>query len=156
MVSLPKPVVAVNRRPTAIERSVPSAIWRPRSSDDRLAGVAVEDRIRKVFHLGAADRLPVVRQKSLRIYHSHLTRFLAFPFRASHCEETEPLVLDDSVIATGLCDPIRVPLDSARGILCEVVFGEITRLPLALLRAEPNDPNYQLIEDYWHWFWNCR
>jgi hypothetical protein len=156
MVSLPDPVVAENRWLAAMERSAVAALRRPPPSDDRFSARVVEDRIRKVFRLGATDRLPSVCEESLRDYHAYLAKTLSFPFRASRCEETEPLVLDDSVIATALCDPARTPLDSAAGILCEVVFRRIARLPLALLKVEPSNANCQIIDDYWHWFWNCR
>jgi hypothetical protein len=156
MVSLLNPVVAENRLLAGMERSALRALRRPSPSDDRFPKRAVEDRIRRVFRLSAADRLPLVRQKTLRDYHAHLARFLSFPFRASHCEELEPLVLDGSVIATALCDPAQTPLDSTTGILCEVVFRNILRLPLALLKVDPRNPNCQMIDDYWHWFWNCR
>jgi len=129
--------------------------WRQARSADRLPA-KVEERIRGVFHLGVADPLPLVRQNSLQDYHAHLAAYLSFPFRASHCEEMEPLVLDNSVLATGLCDPARIPLQSAAGIFCEVVFCHTMRLPLALLRVDPWNPNCQMIEDYWYWFWNCR
>ncbi|MGO9111397.1 MAG: hypothetical protein ACLP9L_19395 [Thermoguttaceae bacterium] len=65
-------------------------------------------------------------------------------------------MLDGSVIATGLCDPARTLLDSATGILCEVVFRSRVRLPLALLKVDRQNPNCQMIDDYWYWFWNCR
>ncbi len=97
-----------------------------------------------------------MRRNALRDYYAHLARFLSFPFRASHCEEMEPLVLDNSVIATGLCNPARTPLDSTTGILCDVVFRNAARLPLALLKVDPRNPNCQMIDDYWHWFWNYR
>lgn len=116
---------------------------------------AVEDRIRRVFHLGVTDPLPLVRQGRLRDYHSYLATFLSFHFQASYWGEAEPLVLD-TVIATGLCNPARTPLDSETGILCEVVFRNAVRLPLALLKVDPRDPNSELIDDYWYWFWNCR
>jgi hypothetical protein len=154
MVSLLNPVVAENRLLTGMEWPARWALRRP--PDDRFSKRAVEDRIRRVFHLGAADRLPLVRQETLRDYHAYLARLLAFPFRASHCEEVEPLVLDGGVVAAALCDPVRTPLDSTTGILCEVVFRDFGRLPLALLKVEPCHPNCQMIDDYWHWFWNCR
>jgi len=116
----------------------------------------MEDRIRRVFFLGATERLPLVRRDTLRVYHAYLASVLAFPFRASHWEEMEPLVPDGSVRATGLCDPARNPLDSERGVLCDVTCRKAARLPLALLKVDAAHPNCQRIEDYWHWFWNYR
>jgi len=148
MVSLLNPVLVQGHPLAGLERPAPWALGRPSPT--------VEDRLRWVFHLRATDPLPLVRQGALRDYHTHLARFLSFPFRASRCEEAEPLVFDGSVLATGLCDPARTPLDSATGILCEVVFRKTVRLPLALLKVAPWNANCQMIDDYWHWFWNCR
>ena len=131
---------------TFVRRHLPSA--------DEFSPTA-EDRIRGVFHLGPTDPLPLVRRNSLRDYHAFLARFLSFPFSASYWGEAEPLVLD-IVIATGLWSPARSPLDPAAGTLCEVVFRNVARLPLALLKVDPRDPNCQMIDDYWHWFWLCR
>ncbi len=152
MVSLLNRAVAENCPLGVWERAV--LLWRESLSAERFR-TAVENRIRCVFHLGATDPLPLVRNDSLRAYYTYLATFLAFRFRASYWVEAEPLVLD-AVIATGLCNPARTPLDSATGVLCEVVFPNTTRLPLALLKVAPWDPNCQLIDDYWHWFWNCR
>jgi hypothetical protein len=30
------------------------------------------------------------------------------------------------------------------------------RVPLIELEIPGDSPNFQLIEDYWHWFWNWR
>ncbi|MGA2032417.1 MAG: hypothetical protein ABSG68_09190 [Thermoguttaceae bacterium] len=154
MVSLLRPIAAESHTLVGLEWAAPWEFWRP--AEDRFPERTVEDRLRWVFHLGATHELPLVRQNALGDYHVHLARFLAFPFRASYCEEQEPLVLDGSVLVTGLCDPAKTPLDSARGILCEVVFGNTLKLPLALLKVAPWNPNCQMIDDYWHWFWNCR
>ena len=156
MVSPLDPVVTQNHPLTGLTWAVSWDFWRHSPSEDRFQKRAIEDRIRWVFHLGAADPLPLVRQVTLCQYHTHLARFLSFPFRASYCEELEPLVLDGSVLATGLCDRAEIPLDSATGIFCKVVFRSTARLPLALLKLDPWNPNCQMIDDYWHWFWNCR
>jgi hypothetical protein len=156
MVSQLKPVVAEIHLLTGLKSGSPWELGREAVFEDRFPQGTFDDRIRWVFHLGAKEPLPLVCEGSLGDYHKHLTRFLSFPFRASHCEETEPLVLDGSVIATGLCDPARIPLNSSTGILCEVVYRNSERLPLAVLKVEPWNPNCQMIDDYWQWFWNCR
>ena len=138
------------------ERIAPWVLWRPSSSTGWSPGGSVEDRIRRVFHLDRGDPLPLVGQDALGDYHAHLARFMSFPFRASLCEEMEPLVLDSSVIVVGLRDPLRTPLNSAMGIVCEVIFRNVATLPLALLKVGPWNPNCRTIDDYWHWFWNCR
>jgi hypothetical protein len=137
------------------EWTLPKELWRRSPYEDWFSRLA-EDRIRCVFRLGLKDRLPLVRQNTLRTYHTYIAAALSFPFRASLCDEMEPLVLDGSVIATNLCDPARVPLDSMQGILCQVIFRNKARLPLALLKLDPWDPNCRVIDDYWYWFWNCR
>jgi hypothetical protein len=156
MVYLPDPVVADSHLLAGLRRAAPSVLQRPSPSNDRFPEAAVEDRIRRLFHLDAANPLPLVCQEALRDYHAYLARSLSFPFQASVCEETEPLVLDSSVMAMGLCDPARTPLDSAVGILCEVISRNTVRLPLAVLKVSPCNSNCQMIDDYWHWFWNCR
>jgi hypothetical protein len=150
---LRNPVVPESQPPAVLERA--ALVWRQSSAEDLLPGT-VEDRIRRVFHLDATDPLPLVGRDALRDYHAHLAAFLSFPFRASYWKEAEPFVPDSSVIAIGLCDPARTPLDSATGILCDVVFRNAVTLPLALLKVDPGDPHCQLVDDYWHWFWNCR
>ncbi len=152
MVSLLNPVAGESYPPVVLKRA--ALLWRQSPFEDRFPA-SLEGRIRRVFHLGAKDPLPLVRRDTLRDYHVYLATFLAFPFRASYWEEAEPFVLD-TVIATGLCDPARIPLDSSTGSLCEVVFRNAVRLPLSLLKVAPWNPNCQMIDDYWHWFWNCR
>ena len=156
MVSQYNPLPAGSRSLAGLKWSAPWDLWEHSPFEERFPERAAEDRIRWVFHLAATEPLPLVRQETLRGYHKHLARFLSFPFRASHCEEMEPLVLDGSVVVTGLCDPGRTPPDSSTGILCNVVFRNTVRLPLALLKVDPWNPNCQMIADYWHWFWNCR
>jgi len=152
MVSLLNPVVAEDH-PLGVLQPAACA-WRYLPSADPFP-TTVEERIRGVFHLRATDPLPLVRRNTLRDYHAYLAACLSFPFRASYWGEAEPLVLDP-VIATGLCNPAQTPLDSAAGTLCEVVFRRVARLPLALLKVDPQDPNCRMIDDYWHWFWLCR
>jgi hypothetical protein len=147
--------VVVESCPQPLEWTVPGEFWRQSPFADRFLE-GVQARIRGVFHLGAVEPLPIVRQGSLREYYTYLARALSFPFRASLCEEMEPLVLDGSVIATRFCDPIETPFNSAKGILCEVDFPHAVRLPLALLKVVPWNHNCRMIDDYWHWFWNYR
>ena len=131
MVSMLNAVAAEAHPLAGWEWTSPWHLWRQSLPQYRYLRM-VEDRIRHVFCLGLADPLPLVRQNTLRVYYAHLASVLVFPFRASHCEEMEPLVLDGSVIANSLCDPARTPLDSGRGILCEVTFRNAAKLPLHL------------------------
>jgi hypothetical protein len=148
------PIIAEDNLSLGFERTNRLGIDLPSTWSDIFSQGTLDTRLRWVFHMGPAEALPRVRQKSLQEYHTHLARFLSFPFHASHCEESEPLVLDNSVFVTGLCDPSRIPLDSMTGIVCEVVYRNQPRLPLALLKVDPLNPNGQMIADYWLWFWN--
>jgi len=138
-----------------------------RSHDGRLSSVTLlreppqrysrEDRIRAVFKLTRDDALPEVDRQSLQTYHQYLAARLSFPFPADYCEETEPLVFDHAVTVTGLPSAGKDPLDSSCGILCTAVRqGREFQPPLAVLKVADHGANRRLIDDYWHWFWQCR
>ncbi len=43
------------------------------------------------------------------------------------------------------------------GLLCRARRGaKEIELPLADVELKEDAPNYRLVEDYWHWFWNWR
>ena len=56
-----------------------------------------------------------------------------------------------------LIDPATGVGDAFDGIFCKVHKGkhEVV-LPLIELDLPPDDPNYQLVEQYWDWFWHWR
>ena len=56
-----------------------------------------------------------------------------------------------------LIDPASGLGDEFDGIFCKVRKGSYERdLPLLELELPPEDPNFQLVEDYWDWFWHWR
>ena len=47
--------------------------------------------------------------------------------------------------------------DDSDGIFCKTRKGQYEiNLPLIELEIPQDSPNFQLIEDYWSWFWNWR
>jgi hypothetical protein len=104
-------------------------------------------------------RLPGVTLETLQAYYAHLARHLSFPFTARY---PEPVGLHSEVIRSVVVVGIRNPADrpglaTCTGIVCRVRAGnQESDVPLADLEVEPDDPNYELIEDYWYWFWNWR
>jgi hypothetical protein len=116
-----------------------------------------EDRIRAV--LGVSDGLlPEVGNETLQSYCEYLTTHLSFPFQARHPEPTD---LHEETIrivtVVGILDPTKNLGCDSLGIVCIARQGRQTvELSLADLEVEEDDPNHQLIEDYWYWFWNWR
>ena len=116
-----------------------------------------EDRIRAV--LGVNDGpLPEVGKETLQCYYEYLTTHLSLPFQARH---PEPIGLHEEIIRTvkvvGILDPSKVLDGESLGIVCKARQGkQIVELSLADLEVEEDDPNHELVEDYWYWFWNWR
>ena len=116
-----------------------------------------EDRIRAV--LGVSDGpLPEVRNETLQRYYAYLTTHLSLPFQVRH---PEPIGLHEEIVRTvrvvGILDPSKVLDGESLGIVCKARQGKRRiELSLADLEVEEDDPNHQLIEDYWYWFWNWR
>jgi hypothetical protein len=116
-----------------------------------------EDRIRAA--LGVSDGpLPEVGHGSLQSYYDYLATRLSFPFQARY---PEPVGLHEEIIRTvkvvGLLDPSTVLDGESLGIICRARQGkQMVELSLADLEVEQDDPNHELVEDYWYWFWNWR
>ena len=56
-----------------------------------------------------------------------------------------------------LLDPAQTICDEFDGIRCRIRKGKYgADLPLTELEVPEDGANFQLIEDYWHWFWNWR
>ncbi len=56
-----------------------------------------------------------------------------------------------------LIDPATGVGDAFDGIFCKVQKGDHEMiLPLIELELPPDDPNFQLVEHYWDWFWHWR
>jgi hypothetical protein len=133
----------------------------PASTEIRLfaeeSSTLPEDRIRAV--LGASNGpLPEVGPESLQSYYDYLTTHLSFPFQARH---PEPIGLHEEIVRTvkvlGILNPTKVLDGESLGIVCKARQGkQIIVLSLADLEVDGDDPNHELVEDYWYWFWNWR
>ncbi len=98
------------------------------------------------------------RAGALQDYYDYLASKLSFPFQARY---PEPVGLHEEVIRTvsvvGLLDPSRNLDCESLGLVCIARRGRQTvELSLADLEVNEDDPNHELIEDYWYWFWNWR
>jgi hypothetical protein len=118
-----------------------------------------EQRRRVFAALGLRDdRLPPVSEELLARYHKYLSENLSFPFRARYPEPTtaaEEAEFECTVLE--LLDPSKHIGDDFDGIFCKTRKGKYeVNLPLVELEVSQDDPNFQMIEDYWYWFWNSR
>ena len=94
----------------------------------------------------------------MQSYYEYLTTYLSFPFQARY---PEPIGLHEEIIRTvkvvGFLDPTKNLDCESLGIVCKGRQGkQMVELSLADLEMEEDDPNHQLVEDYWYWFWNWR
>jgi hypothetical protein len=60
------------------------------------------------------------------------------------------------VTVVGLLDPTKNLDGESLGLLCRARMGKQQVVSLADLEVKDDDPNHELIEDYWYWFWNWR
>lgn len=120
----------------------------PAVSQDPLA------RLRLVFP-GFGSGLPPVDQRWQEQYYRYLIGKIVCPFAARYHESVEGLEETvHSVRVLELLDPAKYP--SSDGLLCRAMRGdELVTVPLAELEVSPRNPNHQLVEDYWYWFWNA-
>jgi len=100
--------------------------------------------------------LPEVGKEILQHYYDYLTTNLTFPFQARY---PEPIGLHVEIIKTatviGLLDPAKNLDCESLGLVCKARQGkQQVELSLADLEVDEDDPNHQLVEDYWYWFWN--
>ena len=114
------------------------------------------DHIRAAF--GIKWRLPKVDEVTLARYYDYLCEKLGFPFVARY---PEPMNSREEreyrCTAVELIDPTTGVGDAFDGIFCKVRKGKYEIiLPLIELELRPEDPNYELVEDYWYWFWHWR
>ena len=106
---------------------------------------------------GAPGRLPTVDAATLRHYYRHLAQHLSLPFVAWYPEPTLHEDGECPCTVVELIDPATGLGDEFDGIFCKVRKGEHERkLPLIELELPPDDPNYELVERYWDWFWHSR
>ena len=104
-----------------------------------------EDRIRAVFGLSGGDPIPAVRPGTLLAFARYLKATLSFWFEAELASESEKY-LNPLLVYSLEDDP---PVDTLRGVVC---LAEGDGVPLKDLRVCPGSDNYELIEDYSHWF----
>lgn len=116
-----------------------------------------ENRIRAALGI-KRGRLPSVGKETLQSYYDYLIANLTFPFVAQY---PEPVDLHDEIIRTvtvvGLLDPAKNLDFESIGLVCHAHQGKRkTELSLVDLEVNEDDPNHELVEDYWYWFWNWR
>ncbi len=100
--------------------------------------------------------LPHAVAKWLIRYHDFLAAHLLLPFEARCPEETGVLrPWTSNVIVVELLAPSDHFAQDGFGLKCKALRGaELCEIPLVDLEVESDQPNAQLIEDYWYWFWN--
>lgn len=118
-----------------------------------------DQRGRILAALGLADdRLAVLDDDTLQRYYGHLSESLSFPFTAHYPHPTSPgeEVLCQCTVL-GLLDPSTCVGDEIDGIFCKTQKAEFeVNLPLVELEVSKDSRNFQMIEDYCHWFWTWR
>ena len=120
-------------------------ITRPLSIDDQ------DDRICMVFGLTSDDPLPYDSKATELTYFNYLKNNLVFPFSATFTDPVKNRSQEITVI--GMCD--EFPINEGFGVICEVLDGgEKRQMPLSELKLEPENPNYQMVDDYTTWFVN--
>lgn len=101
---------------------------------------------------------PGVDEETLSRYYKYLSARLTFPFAATYPEPRTALEEAEcrcTVIES--LDPAQTICDEFDGIRCRIRKGKYgADLPLTELEVPEDSANFQLIEDYWHWFWNWR
>ena len=116
-----------------------------------------EDRIRAALGL-RSGRLPEVGAEALGRYRDYLASRMVFPFLARYPEAAglhEEILRTVTVVE--LFDPAKDLDCQSLGLVCRAHKGKHeVELSLADLEVDEDDPNHQLIEDYWYWFWNWR
>jgi len=100
--------------------------------------------------------LPRAVARWLVRYYDYLAAHLCLPFEARCAEDSGVLrPWTSSVTVVALLWPCDAHAQDGTGLKCKALRGaEATEIPLVDLEVEGDDPNAQLIEDYWYWFWN--
>ncbi len=106
----------------------------------------------------SGERSPGVDEETLSRYYKYLTARLSFPFTAYYPEPATALEeAEHRCTVVELLDPAHDICDEFDGIFCKARKGKYEiNLPLIELEVPDDGPNFRLIEDYWHWFWNWR
>ena len=140
------------RLPSAADREDGSDSGDATGSGSPVAGSRA-DRLRQVFGLRGGARLPQVNPATLRTYHEYLRPRLTIPFAADHCPPSDRRVR--TVLVVGLRSLKKPGADLSRGLYCVARDRDMAvELPLVDLEVPDDDPNFQLLEDYWYWVWN--
>ena len=102
--------------------------------------------------------LPLVDEDTLFRYYEYLSEKLSFPFTAHYPDPKTPLEEDQfECTVLELLDPSKLIGDPFDGIFCKTRKAAFdANLPLLELEISLDDPNSQMVEDYWYWFWNWR
>lgn len=139
---------AVNEETPVTMEQPTDIVTRPLSMDDP------DDRIRMVFGLTSDDGLPRADESAQRQYLACLKTNLFFPFKADYYPATDIGPSDaGKVEVVGFADS---PLDRQAGVVCYARRGKHKFLvPLCGLQVEPDNPNYQPVEDYTYWLWEA-
>ena len=135
-----------------------SALWMgPSVVTVRVSEDRQRDRI--MAALGSPNHdLPKVDEKTLSRYYQYLSASLSFPFVAHYPEPRNAREQTEfRCVVVELLNPRKYLGDEFDGIFCKTRKGKYElNLPLIELELPQDDPNAQLIEDYWFWFWNWR
>jgi hypothetical protein len=104
------------------------------------------------------NRILKVNDETIFRYYEYLKTHLSFPFPACY---PEPINTQETsrhfCIVLELLDPNKYIGDEFDGIFCKTRKGKyVINLPLIDLDVPPDSPNFQLIDDFWYWFWNWR
>ena len=116
-----------------------------------------KDRIIEALGSWGEDS-PRVDEETLSKYYQYLSARLSFPFTAHYPQPRSSLEeVQYRGVVLELLDPTKYLCDEFDGILCKTRRGKYeVNLPLIELKIPEDSSNFQLIEDYWYWFWNCR
>jgi hypothetical protein len=113
-----------------------------------------EDAIRSIFGLRNGASLPKVNAATMQTYYRYLARHLTLPFEARYSSDDGKVY---PVTVTALVDPQAMPSDNWNGLRCVAhCRNNPGLLPLVDIELEHDNPNFQLLEDYWFWLWNWR
>jgi hypothetical protein len=117
-----------------------------------------EHRIRTALGFDKGP-IPNVGIEWLRKYYEYMTAHLSLPFAAQLPEESsiyrQPSYAQVTVVA--ITDPDKSTTQEYDGLMCKALKAEQElEVPLVDLEVDDQNPNFQLIEDYWYWIWNWR
>ncbi len=135
---------------SAVRPSVPKSVPKSLCERDSMEQVRSD--------LGIGWRLPKVVEAALASYYRYLSERLALPVVAwYHGPAGSPEEREHLCTVIELIDPASGVGDAFDGIFCTVRKGKHELiLPLIELELPPESPNYQLVENYWDWFWHWR